>query len=82
VGFLNNVFRSGFKMKITRITHFFLCAARLLCPIPFSLITFNFRINKPALIRTDCCKQSNSDLRDSEGAKIDFVGHKNLSAVA
>jgi len=47
------------EMKITRITHFFLRAARLLCPIPFTLITCNFRLKKPALIRKDCCKQSN-----------------------
>jgi hypothetical protein len=47
------------EMKITRITYFFLRATRLLCPIPFTLITFNFRLKKPALIHKDCCKQSN-----------------------
>jgi hypothetical protein len=70
------------ELKIARITHFFLRAARLLCPIPFSLITFNFRINKPALIRKDCGKQSNINMRASEGAKIDFISHKNVYAVA
>lgn len=69
------------ELKIVRITHFFLRAGRLLCPFPFNLITFNFRIKKPALIRKDCFKQSNIGLRASEGAKIDFVSHKNLYTV-
>jgi hypothetical protein len=70
------------ELKIAHITHFFLRAARLLCPIPFSLTTFNFRRKKPALIRKDCFKQSNIDLRASEGGKIDFISDKTLSAVA
>jgi hypothetical protein len=70
------------ELKIAPIAHFFLRASRLLCVIPFGLITFNFRIKEPALILKDCCKQSNIEFRASEGAKIDFVSHKNLSAVA